>query len=141
MMSPIMRSSELFAGSRSRPLAGTALLAGAGALVGGVIGSALLFTLQFGAPGGIHPAIDVPFAVALGGTFGALVGGVTAPLMGWTLLRRVPFGRAIFGTAMGTLLGAGAGTVLGHPAIGGVAGYGMASAALFLVYRHRDRAG
>ncbi len=141
MAPPIGRAPESLAGSRVRPLVGTALLAGSGALVGGVIGSALLFALQLGAPGGIHPEIDIPFAVALGGTFGALVGGVAAPLMGWTLLRRVPFGRAILGTAIGTLIGAGAGTVLGHPAIGGVTGYGMASAALFLSYRHRDPAG
>ena len=141
MMPSIIRASESLTGSRARPIAGTALLAGTGAVTGGVIGSVLLFVLQFGAPGGIHPAIDVPFALALGGTFGALVGALAAPLMGWTLLRRVPFGRAILGTAIGTLIGAAAGTGLGHPAISGVAGYGIASAALFLFHRHREPAG
>lgn len=114
----------------ARPLAGTALLAGTGALVGGFIGSTLLFLLQLGAPGGITLSVDLPFATVVGGSFGAAVGLVVAPVAGWTFLRHVPFGRAILGTAAGTFLGAAAALLVGHPAVGGIVGYAVAAVLL-----------
>ena len=43
---------------------------------------------------------------------GAVVGMVGAPLLGWGLLRRVPLGRAIVITALGTVFGAVCGQLL-----------------------------
>jgi hypothetical protein len=55
--------------------------------------------------------------------------------MGWTLLRRVPLGRAIIGTGVGTILGAVLGTIVDAPAIGGVVGYAIASLGLYATHR------
>ena len=123
------------------PATGVALLILSGAILGGAIGTVLLFVLQFGAPGGIHLSVDIPFSLVIGGGFGAVVGALSAPLLGATLLRRVPYGIAMLGTAMGALLGAALGAVWGSPVKGGLAGYALAAAVLFLRYRHREAAG
>lgn len=124
-----------------KPAVGLALLGLSGAVLGGAIGTILLFVLQFRAPGGVHLGIDIPFSLVIGGGFGAIVGGVSAPLLGVTLLRRVPYGLAMLGTAAGTVLGAAAGFLLGNVVKGGLAGYALAAVVLFLCYRHRQVAG
>lgn len=118
-----------------RPLGGTLLLAGVGAAVGGIIGTALLALLPvlvFRPPS--HPAFDLLFSLAWGGGFGAAVGAIVAPLSGWTLLRHVPLGRAIAATAVGTFLGAL--IIYPQPVIGGMLGY-VAAAVLSRRYYAR----
>jgi hypothetical protein len=124
-----------------KPAAGIALLILSGAVLGGAIGTVILFVIQFGAPGGVHLSIDVPFSLVIGGGFGALVGAVSAPLLGVTLLRRVPYGLAMLGTAAGTIVGAALGYPSDNVVKGGLAGYALAAAVLFLRYRHREAAG
>lgn len=113
----------------------TTLLASIGAVVGFVLGTAILALLQFGAPGGFHWAIDIPFGMAVGGSFGALVGGIGAPVLAWTFMRTVPLGRAIGWSAFATVAGAATGLLLGHPAIGGCLGFGIGALALRAIHR------
>jgi hypothetical protein len=116
----------------------TALVAGLGAGVGFVLGTVMLASLQVFAPGGFHWSIDIPFGMMFGGTFGALVGGVGAPALSWLFLRRVPLGRAILWSTVSTIVGAGAGILLGgHAAIGGCVGFILG--ALVLRATHRGR--
>jgi hypothetical protein len=73
-----------------------------GALCGGVLASlALLLTAS------INELMSRDTAVFLGlcATVGGVVGGITAPIVSWGLLRRVPLGRAIAWGAIGTMLG------------------------------------
>lgn len=86
-----------------RVLTVTAALAAAGAVIGGVLG-ALLIAVWETVTVGLQSLGDWP-AYGWGGLVGASVGAVLAPLVSWTLLRRVPLGRAILETAIGTVLG------------------------------------
>lgn len=113
----------------------TLLLAGTGAAVGFVLGTAILAFLQIWAPGGFHWGIDIPFGMMFGGTFGALVGGVGAPLLGWLFLRTVPLGRAIGWSAIATLTGASIGTLVGYPVLGGCLGFGLGALILWATHR------
>src|SRR5688572_16476522 len=61
----------------------TSLLTLIGMVIGFVFGTALLAGLQVSAPGGFHWSIDIPFGMVFGGTFGAIVGGMGAPTLGW----------------------------------------------------------
>jgi hypothetical protein len=64
---------------------------------------------------------------------GAVLGAVLSPTAGWTLLRRVPLGRALTGTFVGTVIGGILGVGLGFlaypfglligPPLGGIAGF------------------
>jgi hypothetical protein len=95
-----------------------------GAVVGAVLGGlTLLGWVTATSEGGI------PFQAAqlfgFGALYGAAIGTVIAPIASWTLLRRVPLGRAIGGAAIGTAVGAlvgGASAVIG-PLVGGIAGF------------------
>ena len=82
----------------------SAYLIGIGAVVGGVLGA-----IAFGAGmlgDGASPLVLVnPWTLILGGSVGALIGAVLAPVMAWIFLRRVPLWRAIAEPAIGTLLG------------------------------------
>ena len=113
----------------------TAMLALVGAGIGFVIGTATLAILQVGAPGGFHWDVDIPFGMMFGGTFGALVGGIGAPLLSWFLMRDVPIGRAIAWCSMATIAGAAIGWFgSGHPAIGGCAGFAVGAVLLRLTH-------
>jgi hypothetical protein len=92
---------------------GLATLAAVGAVVGGALGTIMLGAMQVRAPGGLS-WIDVPFSLMFGGTFGAAVGGVAAPIFASLLLRRATVGQAILWTGIGTIAG-----VLATPLIGG----------------------
>lgn len=122
----------------------TAGLAFTGALIGAVLGALLLivWALRMGA------AADVPDAALLGGAVGAGLGAVLTPITAWVFLRRVPLGRAMAETAVGTVIGAAAGLVLGsvgwEPGAGlpaGVVGalIGFLAAALRLRFRGGGR--
>ena len=92
---------------------GLAKLAAIGAIVGGTLGTIMLGAMQINAPGGLS-WIDVPFSLMFGGTFGAAVGVVAAPISASLLLRRATVGLAILWTGIGTVAG-----VLATPLVGG----------------------
>lgn len=109
-------------------LTATALaqVAALGAVGGFLLGSVVLGLLQHGAPGG-WSWVDVPFSMIFGGTFGAIVGAVGAPLSGWLFFRHVTLGRAMTITAIGTLAGAALGQGIGGwPLSGGCLGFLLA---------------
>ena len=54
----------------------------------------------------------MPGLLAVAAGFGAFCGIIGAPVLGWGLLRRVPSGRAILWTAVGTVVGALSGELL-----------------------------
>jgi hypothetical protein len=85
----------------------TAGLSAAGGVAGGVC-SAAAVTLIAGIEGGIRALVSRDFAslLAIAAAFGVLVGMIAAPILSWTLLRRVPLGRAALYTAIGTVAGA-----------------------------------
>jgi hypothetical protein len=113
----------------------TLLLAGTGAVAGFVLGTATLAILQIWAPGGFHWGIDIPFGMMFGGTFGAFVGGIGAPILAWAFMRTVPLGRAIGWSAVATVAGALGGLLAGHPALGGCLGFGLGAIALWATHR------
>ena len=64
----------------------------------------------------------------LAGPIGALFGAITAPLLGWGVMRRVPLGKMFVWSAIGTAVGGVVGWIL-NPLlglIGAVAGCGIA---------------
>ena len=118
-------------------------LIGLGALTGAACGAVIpvavvLLTGHYGDV--IAPGVG-PLA-ALGAGFGALVGSVAGPTVGWGLLRRVPLGMAALWSAAGTVAGALVGELLAPfdaysrvmPGViaGGILGFLIASTALRL---------
>jgi hypothetical protein len=78
-------------------------------------------------PGG-PSRFDIPLGFLFGGSAGALVGAVGAPILSWTVLRSVPLGRAITLTALGTLVGGAVGLLTGwYPLMLGIVGFVVAS--------------
>ncbi len=82
------------------------------ALTGGVIGAVLGAIMSLMALGPMQ-AVLLPGSVWLGVYVGAIIGGILAPLTGWLLLRQVPLGLAVGGTALGAVAGAVIGLVSG----------------------------
>jgi hypothetical protein len=85
----------------------TAGLCGAGAVVGAIC-SAAAVSLIAAIEGGVGSLTSRELRGLLGiaGAFGAVVGMIGAPALSWALLRRVPLGRAMLFTAIGTVMGA-----------------------------------
>lgn len=86
----------------------TLAIAVVGAIIGGVIGAALLagwtsLAWVFYEGGGRGSVI------AGGAAAGAGLGAVLAPLTAWVFLRRVPLGKALLQTTVGTTVGAAIG--------------------------------
>ena len=107
---------SLSAGDRvTRVVLVTAALGATGALVGAVC-SVVAVAVIAGIEGGIRSLTSHELfgLLSTAGSFGAVVGLVGAPALGWILLRRVPLGRAILFTALGTVVGAVGGELL-HP--------------------------
>ena len=110
-------------------------LMGAGAIVGAVAGGvALAFSLLITQPG-----ISVAGFV-FGAYVGAQLGAITAPILAWMLLRRVPLGRMFLGCSTGTAVGGVVGwvtTTAGAAVLNGLAGavIGCIAAAVALRYR------
>lgn len=102
-----------------------------GLVVGGTLGAFVvtLLALRVGHLG----RLSEPFL--LGAVSGAAMGFVLAPTAAWTLLRHVPFWRAITETARGTVIGAGIGLAFQpmhdanwlSPLLLGTAGFSLAS--------------
>ena len=110
----------------------------AGGIFGGIAGGTAfsLVTLVLG--GGY-----IGDAFGIGALFGAPLGAITAPLLSWLLLRRVPLGRMFLVCSVGTMIGgvagyfalAAGGDIILNPLLG--AFIGCAMTALLLRYRVR----
>jgi hypothetical protein len=88
-------------------------LSASGGLVGAVCAAAAVTVIAIAEDGIASLASGATLrllGVAAGA--GAVVGMAGAPLLGWSLLRRVPLGRAILVTAFGTVVGAVGGELL-----------------------------
>jgi len=85
-------------------------LVGAGIVFGALAGGTAFALVVMLADGRISTEL-----FEIGALFGAPLGGITAPLLAWALLRRVPLGRMFLVCSIGT-------------AIGGVAGWFATSA-------------
>lgn len=88
----------------------TLSIAAIGAIIGGVLGAALLAVWALRLHAGGAPVVRIAL---FGARNGAALGAVLAPITAWSFLRRVPLGRALAQTAIGTTLGAAFGLVLG----------------------------
>ena len=91
----------------ARVLVVTGGLSVAGGLVGAICGAATIIAIA-AIEGGLGGLVSHGFLNILGlcAGFGAIVGMIGAPTVGWGLLRRVPLGRAIAFTAAGSVVGA-----------------------------------
>ena len=101
--------------------------AAAGAVAGAVVAVLVVLITE-----GPRAAFDLEL-VQVGVFFGAPLGAVLLPLAGWLLMRRVPLGRAVLWTIVGTILGGLVGwfTPLGSDAVyrsllSGLAGFALA---------------
>lgn len=119
-----------------RVAAVTAGLAAAGAAAGALAGAAmctLMLLLLSGEPSKLWVARDL---LAFAASFGARAGAVLGPVAAWLLMRHVPLGRAIGGTALGTLAGGALGLLLAGPVESFPAGLlGFGAAAVYLRIR------
>lgn len=118
-----------------RVAAVTAALAVAGALVGAVCGAVMMLAFILVEGTGGDPAHEFFALVAWGAMVGAALGAVLGPLSAWLLMRHVPIGLAIGGTALGTLAGAVIGIFvsgLGGALAFGLGGFAVAAIALWL---------
>jgi hypothetical protein len=124
--------------SPRRVLAVTAGLILTGMVVGALCAGVALALVM--AARGQWRAVFDPALWALAAAVGGAIGSVAAPLMSWLFLRRVPLGRAIVQTALGTIIG-GAVTFpmfLG-PLGGALLGFSAAALRLFVVTRVPER--
>ncbi|MET0398630.1 MAG: hypothetical protein ABW277_17710 [Longimicrobiaceae bacterium] len=111
----------------ARIAAVTAGLVIVGAIVGTVVSTAIA---MYWAPLRLW---YLPHAFRFGVGIGAPVGAVLGPVAAWLLMRHVPLGHAIGGTALGTLAGAALGLLLLLPQfvyMGAVLGFVVAVARL-----------
>jgi hypothetical protein len=93
-----------------RVAAVTLSIATIGAIIGGALGAALLavWGLRLGVRGTGFLA-----SAGFGASVGAGLGAVLAPLTAFAFLRRVPLGRALAQTSLGTTAGAAVGLLVG----------------------------
>jgi hypothetical protein len=80
----------------------------------------------------------IPYVIA---SMGALFGALLAPAAGFSLLRRVPLGRAILWTALGTVVGGVIGIVVGGLGVtmGPLTGFGLAALRLWVETTEPDQ--
>ena len=114
----------------------------AGAVAGALAG-ALGATLWVAATEGFAHAFS-PGAWFVAGAVGGGLGAVLLPLAGFTLLRRVPLGRVLLETILGTALGGAIGAVMspfgGGWFTGALAGFALSVAHLWWRGRRRGSA-
>jgi MFS family permease len=93
-----------------RVAAVTLSIATIGAIIGAALGAALLavWGLRLGVRG-----TDFLASAGFGASVGAGLGAVLAPLTAFAFLRRVPLGRALAQTSLGTTAGAAVGLLVG----------------------------
>jgi hypothetical protein len=112
----------------------------AGAVFGAIVGAVLVLLL--GPLVGWWDLPPVPFLVA-GARLGAAYGVVLGPFGAWLLMRDVPLGRAVGGTALGAVAGGVVAFMAEMPGpsplYGPVAGFTLAALALRVHARRRLR--
>lgn len=132
-----------------RALSITFGIAVVGAIIGGVIGAALLAGWT-SLSGVFYESVGRGSVVAAGAGAGAALGAVLAPVTAWVFLRRVALGTALLHTTVGTTVGAaiglgldGAGLMVrtGIPAglVGAIAGFLAAAIRLRFAKRTTGR--
>jgi len=120
-----------------------------GAIIGGVIGGAL-FTAWYGLVRMRSNDLDPGMLIGRGAAAGATLGTVLAPLTSWVFLRRIPLGKALLQTTLGTTIGAAVGLLVDRAALtpesfvpatllGAVVGFLAAAIRLRIVTRTRAR--
>jgi hypothetical protein len=114
-----------------RILAITAGLIGLGAGAGAAAGTVVAMVVGV-FEGGLAELIDLELA-AIGAVYGATLGALLLPIAGWLLMRRVPIGRALLGTMLGTIAGGLVGWFapihgeqFEHALLFAIAGFGLA---------------
>ena len=120
----------------------TAGLAVAGAVSGAVVADIVLATALLVTQGPLAVLRD-PFVYLIGGLVGAGCGFICGPIAAWTLLRRVPLGRAILEPSIGAAIGGALGLFFAPPGgifspiIGAIAGLLVAAIRLRFEYRNK----
>lgn len=95
-----------------RALRATGVVAAVGAaagVLGGMLVAALIGAMMLAdkAPSEGPGLGEIGFILGVSSLFGAAFGLVLGPLLGWTLMRRVPLGRAVGETAFAAAVGVG----------------------------------
>lgn len=109
-------------------------LVGAGIVFGALAGGTAFALVVALASRGISTELFL-----IGAVFGAPLGAVTAPLLAWVLLRRVPLGRMFLVCSVGTTVGgvvgwfatAAGGSIIANPIAGAFVGCVVAAIALW----------
>jgi hypothetical protein len=128
--------------SPTRVLGVTAGLAAASAVAGAFVANTVLAVALLLSNGPLAVFRD-PFVYAIGGAVGAACGFFCGPLAAWTLLRKVPLGRAILEPSIAAAIGGGIGLLLidtrgiWAPIGGAVAGLLLAAIRLRREYRNK----
>jgi len=142
--SPIARIESVGATVSPARVAGvTAGLAVAGAVSGAVVADVVL-AAAIGVTQGPLAVLRDPFVYLIGGLVGAGCGFLCGPVAAWTLLRRVPLGRAILEPSIGAAIGGALGLFFARPGgvfapiIGAIAGLLIAAIRLRFEYRNKS---
>lgn len=120
----------------------TAGLAVAGAVAGAAVADVVLATALLVTQGPIV-VFREGFIYVVGGLVGAACGLICGPIAAWTLLRKVPIGRAILEPSIGAAIGGALGLFFARPGglfapIGGaIAGLLLAAIRLRVEYRNK----
>jgi hypothetical protein len=128
--------------SPARVVGVTAGLAVASAVAGSVVADVVLGAALVVSQGPVAALRD-PFVYMVGGAVGAACGLVCGPIAAWTMLRKVPIGRAILEPSIAAAIGGALGLFFARPGgifapIGGaIAGLLLAAIRLRYVYRNR----
>lgn len=128
--------------SPARVVGVTAGLAVASGVAGAVVANAVLATALVVTQGPLAVFRD-PLVYVVGGAVGGACGLVCGPVAAWTLLRKVPLGRAILEPSVAAAIGGALGLLLAQPRgiwgpIGGaVAGLLLAALRLRREYRNK----
>ena len=88
--------------------------------------------------------IDALVVLGLAAGVGTVIGVFTAPLLAWAILRRVPLGKALLATVLGTVSGGVLGELLWQDRyvmpglfLGGLAGFVLGGVVVWLISRQR----
>jgi hypothetical protein len=127
--------------SPARVVGVTAGLAVASAVAGGLVANVVLATAMVVTQGPLAVSRD-PFVYLVGGAVGGACGLVCGPLAAWTLLRKVPLGRAILEPSIAAAIGGALGLLLVPRIWGPIGGAiaGLLLAAFRLRRQFRDKA-
>jgi hypothetical protein len=117
----------------------------AGALMGALCGAVMMLAYILMEGVGALIAVEGTGGHSVGGfvghmvlegmLFGAALGAVLGPLSAWLLMRHVPIGLALGGTALGTLVGAVIGIIMSGlegALVFGLGGFAVAALALWI---------